>query len=134
MDVGTDYVSTRFYRESEVSTPVDDWFKSFKKRERKLISSELKTIQACLGRGIYIDSYESIGNEGLYLGSTKLPSKRKAYFIFCCYGNLIMVLHGFDVDAGRRKPVLEAELEISRKRYRRLYAAADYETRERDRR
>ena len=109
--------SVVFYRTGAGSEPALDWFRQLEPEERKIVGTDLRTLQ--IGFPIGMPLCRSLG-DGIWELRSSLPS-RIARVLFLFDGHTFVVLHGF-IKKSQQTP--KAELGTARAR-KRAYARAD---------
>jgi phage-related protein len=105
-----------FYRTTGGTEPVLDWLRSLPAEDRRVIGTDLATVQ--LGWPIGMPLCRPLGS-GLWEVRSTLPSRRIARLLFFVEGGRIGVVHGF-IKKTQKTP--EADLELARKRMKEMKA------------
>ncbi len=103
-------IPVAFYRTAGGAEPVVDWLRSLPAEERRIIGTDLATVQ--FGWPIGMPLCRPLGS-GLWEVRSTLPSRRIARVLFFVAGDRIGVVHGFikktqktpanDLDLARRR-------------------------------
>ncbi len=91
--------------------PVRDWLKDLDHEERRLIGSDIKTVE--FGWPIGMPTCRPMG-KGLFEVRTDLPQSI-ARVLFCIYEGEMILLHGF-IKKSQKTPKKELNLALQRKR------------------
>jgi phage-related protein len=105
-----------FYRTTGGTEPVLDWLRSLPVEDRRVVGTDLATVQ--FGWPIGMPLCRPLGN-GLWEVRSTLPSRRIARLLFFVEGGRIGVVHGF-IKKTQKTP--EADLELARKRMKEMKA------------
>ncbi|HEY4172513.1 MAG TPA: type II toxin-antitoxin system RelE/ParE family toxin [Rhodopila sp.] len=105
-----------FYRTTGGTEPVLDWLRSLPAEDRRVIGTDLATVQ--FGWPIGMPLCRPLGT-GLWEVRSTLPSRRIARLLFFVEGGRIGVVHGF-IKKTQKTP--EADLELGRKRMKEMKA------------
>ncbi len=100
----------RFYRTSEGREPVREWLRSLSPTERRLIGTDIMTVE--LGWPVGMPTCKPLG-EGLWEVRTNLPSGKIARVLFCVHEQQMILLHGF-IKKSRKTP--KPDLDLARER------------------
>ena len=84
-------IPAKFYRNENGKEPVRDWLKDLDQEERRLIGSDIKTVE--FGWPIGMPTCGPMG-KGLFEVRTDLPQSI-ARVLFCIYEGEMILLHGF---------------------------------------
>ena len=106
----------KFYRTEAGREPVRDWLKELAPDERKVIGTDIKTVE--FGWPIGMPTCRLMG-KGLYEVRSNLPDGTIARVFFCTYQEEMVLLHGF-IKKTQKTPA--QELELARKRQKTLEA------------
>ncbi|NEO38334.1 MAG: type II toxin-antitoxin system RelE/ParE family toxin [Moorea sp. SIOASIH] len=104
-------IPAKFYKTESDNEPVRDWLLSLDKEERRLIGTDIKTVE--YGWPIGMPTCRPMGN-GLFEVRTNLPNGRTARVIFCIHNNQMVLLHGF-IKKTEKTPKQELALALQRK-------------------
>ena len=85
-------IPVAFYRTAAGSEPVRDWLRSLSAADRRIIGTDLATVQ--VGWPIGMPLCRALGG-GLWEVRSTLPNNRIARLLFFVAGNRIGVVHGF---------------------------------------
>lgn len=102
----------RFYVSETGREPVRDWLKSLEPEDRRLIGTDIKTVE--YGFPIGMPVCRQIG-DGLYEVRTNLPGRKIARVLFCVYEKQMVLIHGF-IKKTQKTPKQDLELALERKR------------------
>ncbi|MFB2767728.1 type II toxin-antitoxin system RelE/ParE family toxin [Pelatocladus sp. BLCC-F211] len=105
-------IPARFYQNENGKEPVRDWLKDLDQEERRLIGTDIKTVE--FGWPIGMPTCRPMG-DGLFEVRTDLPQNRIARVLFCIYEEEMILLHGF-IKKSQKTPKKELELALDRKR------------------
>lgn len=105
-----------FYRTAGGTEPVLDWIRSLPPEDRRIIGTDLATVQ--FGWPIGMPLCRSLGG-GLWEVRSTLPSRRIARLLFFVEDGRIGVVHGF-IKKTQKTPA--AELDIALKRMKEMKA------------
>ncbi|AOY78996.1 type II toxin-antitoxin system RelE/ParE family toxin [Moorena producens JHB] len=105
-------IPAKFYKTESDHEPVRDWLLSLEKEERRLIGTDIKTVE--YGWPIGMPTCRPMGN-GLFEVRTNLPNGRTARVLFCIHNNQMVLLHGF-IKKTEKTPKQELALANARKR------------------
>src|ERR1035437_4764360 len=103
-----------FYRTSGGVEPVPDWLRSLPSEDRRVIGTDLCTVQ--FGWPIGMPLCRSLG-EGLWEVRSSLPSRRIARLLFFVDQGRIGVVHGFIKKTQKTPP---EDLALARKRMKEM--------------
>ena len=103
-----------FYRTSGGGEPVLEWLRSLPAEDRRVIGTDLATVQ--FGWPIGMPLCRSLG-EGLWEVRSKLPSRRIARLLFFVHEDRIGVVHGF-IKKTRKTP--PDDLDLARRRMKEM--------------
>jgi phage-related protein len=104
-------IPASFYQSESGNEPVRDWLKSLDQDKRRLIGTDIKTVE--YGFPIGMPLCRPLG-DGLYEVRTDLPSGI-ARIIFCIHENQLVLLHGF-IKKTKKTPKQDLELALRRKK------------------
>ncbi|HAH11775.1 MAG TPA: type II toxin-antitoxin system RelE/ParE family toxin [Alphaproteobacteria bacterium] len=99
-----------FYKSKAGKQPVLEWLRGLDEADRRIIGSDLRTVQ--IGFPLGMPLCRSLGSQ-LWELRTNLSSRREARLIFFQYGVKLVIVGGF-MKKTQKTP--ERELEIARKR------------------
>jgi phage-related protein len=105
-----------FYRTAGGTEPVLDWLRSLPPEDRRVIGTDLATVQ--FGWPIGMPLCRPLG-EGLWEVRSKLPSRRIARLLFFVHEGRIGVVHGF-IKKTQKTPT--DNLDLGRKRMKEMTA------------
>ncbi|MUG99107.1 type II toxin-antitoxin system RelE/ParE family toxin [Scytonema sp. UIC 10036] len=100
----------KFYRNENGKEPVRNWLKDLSQEERRLIGTDMKTVE--FGWPIGMPICRPMGN-GLFEVRTDLP-QGIARVLFCIYQNQMILLHGF-IKKSQKTPKKDLDLALERK-------------------
>jgi phage-related protein len=103
-----------FYRTSGGIEPVLDWLRSLPPEDRRVIGTELSTVQ--FGWPIRMPLCRPLGN-GLWEVRSSLPSRRIARLLFFADDGRIGVVHGF---IKKTQKTLPEDIALARKRMKEM--------------
>jgi phage-related protein len=103
-----------FYRTAAGKEPVREWLRSLPVEDRRVIGTDLATIQ--IGWPVGMPLCRSLGG-GLWEARSTLPSRRIARLLFLISDGRIGIVHGF-IKKTQRTPL--DDLELSRKRMKEM--------------
>lgn len=104
-------IPAKFYRNDAGNQPVRDWLIKLNIADRKVIGTDIKTVE--YGWPIGMPTCRSMG-KGLYEVRSTLPSSKIARVLFCIYGEDMVLLHGF-IKKTQKTPKQDLELALDRK-------------------
>ncbi|MDJ0676903.1 MAG: type II toxin-antitoxin system RelE/ParE family toxin [Calothrix sp. MO_167.B42] len=104
-------IPARFYQNENGKEPVRDWLKDLDQEERRLIGTDIKTVE--FGWPIGMPTCRPMG-DGLFEIRTNLPQNRTARVLFCIYQEEMILLHGF-MKKSQKTPKKEMDLALERK-------------------
>jgi phage-related protein len=116
-----------FYATAAGNEPVLEWLRGLDKEERKVIGTDLLTVQ--MGFPIGMPLCKALG-DGLHEVRSALPTRKEARLIFFQYQTDLVVVNGF-IKKTRTTP--KAELDTARGRKREYEAEAKARLKERPR-
>jgi phage-related protein len=102
----------RFYRSSTGNEPVRDWLKQLTPTERKIIGTDIKTVE--YGWPIGMPTCRSMG-QGLFEVRSNLPNGKIARILFCIAQSQLVLLHGF-IKKTQKTPKQDLDLALNRKK------------------
>ena len=102
----------RFYQSASGREPVRDWLKSLSVEDRRILGTDLRTLE--LGWPLGMPLCRALGN-GLWEVRSSLPQGRIARVIFCTHDQQAIVLHGF-IKKSQKTPKPDMDLAMRRKR------------------
>ena len=105
-----------FYRTSGGVEPVVDWLRSLPSEDRRVVGTDLSTVQ--FGWPVGMPLCRSLGG-GLWEVRSNLPSRRIARLLFFAQENRIGVVHGFIKKTQRTPP---DDIALARKRMKEMKA------------
>jgi len=103
-----------FYRSAGGTEPVLEWLRSLPPEDRRVIGTDLATVQ--YGWPIGMPLCRSLG-VGLWEVRSTLPSRRIARLIFFVHDGRIGVVHGFIKKTQKTPP---ADLDLARRRMKEM--------------
>jgi phage-related protein len=103
-------IPIQFYRTTGGAEPVRVWLRSLADEDRRVIGTDLATVQ--LGWPIGMPLCRSLG-EGLWEVRSRLPHNRIARLVFFVHMDRIGVVHGFIKKTQKTPP---ADIALARKR------------------
>lgn len=104
-------VPASFYRAEGKNEPVREWLKQLEPLERKIVGTDIKTVE--YGWPIGMPTCRPMG-KGLYEVRSNLPSGKIARVLFCIFENRMILLHGF-IKKTQKTPKKELDLALKRK-------------------
>lgn len=104
-------IPARFYKTVGGTEPVREWLKHLKTLERKIVGTDIKTVE--YGWSIGMPTCRPMG-KGLYEVRSNLPDGKIARVLFCIYGEEMILLHGF-IKQAKKTPKQDLDLAIKRK-------------------
>jgi phage-related protein len=107
-------IPVAFYRSAAGTEPVLDWLRSLPTEDRRVIGTDLATVQ--FGWPIGMPLCRSLGG-GLWEVRSSLPSRRIARLVFFVHEDRIGVVHGF-IKKTQKTPA--ADLELARRRMKEM--------------
>jgi phage-related protein len=105
-----------FYRTTGGTEPVLDWLRSLPAEDRRIIGTDLATVQ--FGWPIGMPLCRPLGN-GLWEVRSTLPSRRIARLLFFVEGGRVGVVHGF---IKKTQKTSADDLDLARKRMKEMKA------------
>ena len=111
-------IPAKFYQTESGAEPVRDWLKRLNTEERRLIGTDIKTIE--YGWPIGMPTCRPMGN-GLFEVRTNLPQGRTARVFFCIHDNQMVLLHSF-IKKTQKTPKQELDKALQRKRKLETYS------------
>lgn len=105
-----------FYRTSGGTEPVIDWLRSLPAEDRRVIGTDLATVQ--FGWPIGMPLCRPLG-QGLWEMRSTLPSRRIARLLFFVHGDRIGVVHGF---IKKTRKTRAEDLGLARRRMKEMLA------------
>ncbi len=109
-------IPVAFYRASNGAEPVVDWLRSLPPEDRRVIGTDLSTVQ--FGWPVGMPLCRGLGG-GLWEVRSTLPSRRIARLLFFAEGDRLGVVHGFIKKTQGTPP---ADLALARKRMKEMKA------------
>jgi len=110
MPNGQKKIRAAFYRTLSGAEPVREWLRDLSPDDRKLIGSDIATVE--YGWPIGMPTCRSLG-QGLFEVRTDLPNGRTARVLFCITEGQLVLLHGFIKKTQATPP---ADLNLARSR------------------
>ncbi|HEX9767535.1 MAG TPA: type II toxin-antitoxin system RelE/ParE family toxin [Kiloniellales bacterium] len=107
-------IQATFYRTARGAEPVREWLQDLDKQDRKLIGTDIKTVE--FGWPIGMPTCRLMG-KGLHEVRTDLSRNRIARVLFSVAGRKMFLLHGF---IKKSKVTPKADLALARDRKRKL--------------
>lgn len=104
-------IPASFYQTEAGNEPVRDWLLGLTQEERKIVGTDIKTVE--YGWPIGMPTCRPLG-KGLYEVRSNLPNHRIARVFFCIYGERMVLLHGF-IKKTQKTPKPELDLALERK-------------------
>ena len=104
-------VPARFYQTEAGNEPVREWLKQFNLLERKIVGTDIKTVE--YGWTIGMPNCRYMG-KGLYEVRSNLPGGKIDRVFFCIFENHMILLHGF-IKKTQKTPAKELDLALKRK-------------------
>ncbi len=99
-----------FFRTASGNEPVREWLKEFSKEDKKIIGSDIQTVQ--FGWPIGMPLVDSLSH-GLWEVRTKLTGGRIARIFFFMDGNTMVLVNGF---IKKTKKAPNDEIDLAKKR------------------
>ncbi|MBD2605852.1 type II toxin-antitoxin system RelE/ParE family toxin [Scytonema hofmannii FACHB-248] len=103
-------IPAKFYQNENGKEPVRDWLKNLDREERRLIGTDIKTVE--FGFPIGMPICRPMG-DGLFEVRTNLP-QGIARVLFCIHEGEMVLLHGF-IKKSQKTPKQELNLAKERK-------------------
>lgn len=107
-------ITLAFYETPSGKLPVRDWLLSLSTEDRKLVGTDLATVE--YGWPVGMPLCKSLGT-GLWEIRTDLSDKKVGRVLFCTHDNMLWALHGF-VKKSQKTP--KPDLDIARKRMKEI--------------
>lgn len=104
-------VPASFYQTEGNNEPVREWLKQLEPLERKMVGTDIKTVE--YGWPIGMPTCRPMGN-GLYEVRSNLPNGKIARVLFCIFENHMILLNGF-IKKTQKTPKKELDLALKRK-------------------
>lgn len=101
-----------FYQSESGKQPVRDWLMKLEVADRKIIGTDIKTVE--FGWPIGMPTCRPMG-KGLYEVRSSLMGSRIARVLFCIYNGQMILLHGF-IKKSQKTPKQELDTALDRKR------------------
>src|SRR5258708_13368226 len=92
MDEGQKRLPIAFFRSANGREPVRDWLKSLSPEDRKILGTDIRTLE--FGWPVGMPLCRALGN-GLWEVRSSLPNGRIARVLFCIYDQRPALLPGF---------------------------------------
>lgn len=105
-------LEARFFKTETGNEPLREWLKELSKEDKKLIGSDIQTVQ--FGWPLGMPLVDSLGH-GIWEVRTRLTNKRIARILFLLDGNIMVLVHGF-IKKTQKTPAIELDLAKKRKR------------------
>ncbi|WP_019502983.1 type II toxin-antitoxin system RelE/ParE family toxin [Pseudanabaena sp. PCC 6802] len=105
-------VSARFYQNETGNEPVREWLKQLELLERKIVGTDIKTVE--YGWPVGMPTCRAMG-KGLYEVRSTFPNGNIARVLFCIYEEEMVLLHGF-IKKTQKTPKQDLDLALKRKR------------------
>ena len=105
-------VPARFYRNENGAEPVRDWLQGLSKNDRRIIGTDIATVE--FGWPVGMPTCSPMG-AGLWEVRSNLGSNRISRVFFCFAGGNMVLLHGI---IKKTKKTAVGDLDISRNRQR----------------
>lgn len=105
-------ITSLFYETSNGHKPVRKWLLSLSKEDRKIIGSDIKTVE--FGFPIGMPVCKNLSNK-LYEIRSNISDKRIARVIFTIKSKYMILLNGF-IKKSQKTPKSEIDLALSRKK------------------
>jgi phage-related protein len=105
-----------FYRSATGVEPVRDWLRSLPPEDRRVIRTDLATVQ--FGWPVGMPLCRPLG-EGLWELRSDLPSRRIARLLFFAHENCIGIVHGFIKKTQKTAP---EDIALARRRMKEMKA------------
>ena len=112
MDEGQKRLPIRFYQSASGREPVRDWLKSLSAAARKILGTDLRTLE--FGWPIGMPLCRPLGH-GLWEVRSSLPQGRMARVIFCVHAQHAVLLHCF-LKKSQQTPKPDMDLALRRQR------------------
>src|SRR6266436_5677925 len=112
MEEGQKRLPITFFRSANGREPVREWLKSLSPEDRKILGTDLRTLE--FGWPVGMPLSRALGN-GLWEVRSSLPQGRIARVIFCIHDQQAVLLHGF-MKKSQTTPKLDIDLARRRKR------------------
>lgn len=114
--MATSKLELSFFRSEQQVEPVREWLKELTKEEKRIIGTDLKTIQ--FGWPLGMPLVKNIGNS-IWEARSNLPQGKISRIFFVIYNDTIVLLHGF---IKKSQKIPQKELDLSKKRRQQLEA------------
>lgn len=114
--MATSKLEISFFRSEQQVEPVREWLKELTKEEKRIIGTDLKTIQVSWPLGMPL--VKNVGNS-IWEARSNLPQGKISMIFFVIYNDTIVLLHGFIKKAQKIPP---KELDLAKKRRQQLEA------------
>lgn len=105
-----------FFRSEQQVEPIREWLKELTKEEKRIIGTDLKTIQ--FGWPLGMPLVKNVGNS-IWEARSHLPQGKISRIFFVIYNDTIVLLHGFIKKAQK---IPQKELHLAKKRRQQLEA------------
>ena len=105
-------VPARFFETTDGKEPVREWLKSLSPDERRIIGTDIQTVE--FGFPIGMPTCRPMG-KGLYEVRSDLPDQKIARVLFCIHDGYMVLLHGF-IKKTQKTPKNDLDLAIKRKK------------------
>jgi phage-related protein len=112
MDEGQKRLPIAFFRSANGREPVREWLKSLSAEDRKILGTDLRTLE--FGWPVGMPLSRALGT-GLWEVRSSLPQGRIARVIFCIHDQHAVLLHGF-MKKTQKTPQSDIDLAMRRKR------------------
>ncbi len=114
--MATSKLKLSFFRSEQQVEPVREWLKELTKEEKRIIGTDLKTIQVSWPLGMPL--VKNVGNS-IWEARSHLPQGKISRIFFVIYNDTIVLLHGFIKKSQKIPP---KELDLAKKRRQQLEA------------
>lgn len=114
--MATSKLELSFFRSEQQVEPVREWLKELTKEEKRIIGTDLKTIQ--FGWPLGMPLVKNVGNS-IWEARSNLPRGKISRIFFVIYNDTIVLLHGF---IKKSQKIPQKELDLAKKRRQQLEA------------
>lgn len=105
-------VPARFFETTDGKEPVREWLKSLSPDERRIIGTDIQTVE--FGFPIGMPTCRPMG-KGLFEVRSNLPDKKIARVLFCIHDGYMVLLHGL-IKKTQKTPKNDLDLAKERKK------------------
>ena len=111
-------ITVVFFKTDTGNEPVREWLKDLDSEDRKIVGTDIKTIE--LGWPIGMPTCRPLG-DGIWEVRSNLTGGRIARVLFCIENGFMVLLHGF-IKKSQKTP--KPDIDIARRRKRQLMEAS----------